>query len=66
MTACVYAIQHEDGYETRWATSCGHTVVCEAPEEVGFSFAPLPTDDGQKFCSWCGGTVQLDKKERQS
>lgn len=59
---CVYKKVTSDGYGDTWKTECGKRLYYEAPEEVGFSFAPLPTDNSCKYCSYCGGEIILDEK----
>lgn len=61
---CTYTKKSMDSYGTNWKTQCGHIVRCEAPIEVGFSFDPLPNEDG-KFCPYCGGEIELDKEVRR-
>ncbi len=55
---CVYTKQKIDGYGTDWTTSCGHAVRCESSINVGFSFDPLPNEDG-KYCHYCGKLIEL-------
>lgn len=59
---CEYRKVKQDGYEAVWKTECGNKVYCEAPIEVGISFPPLPTDDGRKFCAYCGEKIELREK----
>jgi hypothetical protein len=56
---CEYRKVDQDGYGADWKTACGHQIRMEAPIEVGFSLPPLPTDDGHKFCGFCGRPIQL-------
>lgn len=58
---CTYTEGKSDGYGTNWKTACGKRVRCEAPIEVGFSFAPKPNEDG-KFCHFCGKEIVLKEK----
>ena len=55
---CTYEKTSADGYGTNWETECGRMLRMEAPIEVGFSFAPLPNEDG-KFCQYCGKKILL-------
>lgn len=59
MEKCTYTKVKSDGFGTTWKTNCGKRIYCEAPEEVGMSFAPLPTDDDCKFCTYCGKEIKL-------
>lgn len=61
--SCAYRKTSSDGYGTNWRTACGHRVRCEAPIEVGMSFAPLPNADGAIYCPYCGKLIEL--KERK-
>lgn len=65
MSTCIYRITYQDGYYTDWKTACGHSLRMEAPMQIGFSFAPLPTDNGAKFCRWCGSQVDITKETRR-
>jgi len=58
---CVYTKERQDGYGTDWSTACGRDVRCEAPVDVGWSFAPLPNEGG-KFCHFCGKEIELKGK----
>lgn len=58
MKTCKYIEIGHDSYGTNWKTECGRTVRCEAPIDVGFSFDPLPNEDG-KFCPYCDGEIVL-------
>ncbi|MFT4064315.1 hypothetical protein [Paraburkholderia sp.] len=63
MTAtCVYRKVAQDGYGADWKTDCGYEIRMEAPIDVGFGFAPKPTDDGRKFCGFCGKPIELKEK----
>ena len=59
---CKYKKVSVDGYGTDWKTQCGKKLRCEAPIDVGFSFAPLPNEDG-KYCHFCGKLIKLVKKK---
>lgn len=61
-TICVYREIGSDGYGTDWQASCGYQLRCSAPIDVGWSFDPLPTENG-KYCHKCGGEIVL--KERK-
>lgn len=60
---CVYKKVGGDPYGDDWKTACGQRIRCEAPEEVGMSFAPLPNANGRLFCAYCGKRVEILKKE---
>lgn len=65
MSTCTYIKIRSDGYGTDWKTKCGHAVRCEAPMEVGFSFDPLPNEDGE-FCRYCGKKIHIDGLPKDS
>lgn len=44
-----------------YKTSCGKKERYDAPIEVGMCFAPEPTDDGRKFCTYCGKRIKVIK-----
>ena len=58
---CTYTKGKSDSYGTNWKTACGNHVRCEAPIDVGFSFDPLPNENG-KFCHFCGKEIALKEK----
>ena len=60
-STCIYTKHKSDGYGTDWKTSCGWVLRCEGPIDVGFSPAPLPTEDG-KYCHFCGKEIELKGK----
>jgi hypothetical protein len=60
MKACTYTKVKVDGYGTDWHTSCGRDMRYESPIEVGFSFAPDPTEVGT-YCTHCGGKIVLNE-----
>ena len=61
---CVYTIKDQDGFGTAWTTGCGSEMYISAPEEVGFSFAPMPNANG-KHCRFCGKVIVVkDKRAR--
>lgn len=60
MGDCTYKETNSDGYYTTYKTTCGKSVSYEVPEEVGMCFAPLPTDNGNKYCSYCGGVLKVE------
>ena len=61
---CVYTIKEQDGFGTAWTTGCGSEMYISAPEEVGFSFAPMPNANG-KHCRFCGKVIVVkDKRAR--
>ena len=62
MKTCTYTKKSSDSYGTNWTTQCGNGVRCEAPIDVGFSFDPLPNENG-KFCHFCGGEILLKDKK---
>lgn len=59
--SCIYTLTDSNGYYDTWKTSCGKSIRINAPEEIGMSFAPLPTDDGARFCTYCGKPIMLRK-----
>lgn len=61
--SCTYTKEKGDGYVTPWRTGCGRGVQCEAPCEVGITFAPLPNAGGATFCPYCGGVIVLNPPE---
>jgi hypothetical protein len=58
---CVYTIKHQDGFVTQWRTGCAHETHISAPEEVGFSLAPMPNAYG-KYCRFCGKVIVVGGK----
>lgn len=59
---CTYREANSDGWGTTWKTQCGKQLYCQAPEEVGMSFAPLPNKDGE-YCHFCGKKIQLVERK---
>ena len=59
--SCIYTRTDMNGYYDTWKTSCGKNIRIDAPEEVGMSFAPLPTDGGGIYCTYCGKKIMLKK-----
>ena len=54
--SCTYRKIGSDGYGTDWVSSCNKRVRMISPIDVGFSFDPLPNEDG-KFCPYCGEEI---------
>lgn len=59
MTTCLYTKKSVTPYRTTWETTCGNSVSCPVPEEVGMCFAPLPNEYG-KYCSYCGKLIEVE------
>lgn len=58
---CRFTKLHENPYESEWRTGCRKRMIYETPMDFGISFAPLPTDNGVRFCQYCGGRIIIDE-----
>ena len=62
---CLYTKVGEDGYGVDWNTTCGFSLRCEGPIDIGMPAHPLPNEDGA-YCRFCGKLITLIKNGQTS
>ena len=47
----------------QWISGCGKEILYRSPMDQGEASPPLPTDNGAKFCTFCGKPIRLTRRK---